>query len=130
MALRLVFEHDGPSVRLVSTARVDAVAPPSDSLESFEGRSGFWYELTDGGTALLYRRVTQNPLGLVPEIFDVEGAPTRASAAESSGAFSVLIPEVDGARQIALVGSPPGAEAIDAAATVLAVFDLTEGPIA
>lgn len=130
MALRLVFEHDGPSVRLVSTTRVDAVAPPSDSLESFVGRSGFWYELTDGGTALLYRRVTQTPLGLTPEVFDPEGSPTRASVAESSGAFTVLVPELEGARQIALVGSPPGAETAAEAAMVLAVFDLTEGPVA
>lgn len=129
MALRLVFEYDGSFVRLVSRDRVDAVTLPSDPLDSFEGRSGFWYEVTDGGSALLYRRVTHNPLAFASEVHDPERS-ARAGVAETSGVFSLLVPELRDGRQILLVGSPPGEQGLAQPASVIGVFDLTEGPIA
>jgi hypothetical protein len=107
-AVRLIYSYDGDDVRLVSKQRVEAVVPPSDPLEGFEGHKGFWVELRDREGSLLHRQVVHEPIRRDAEVFsdDPEQSIARIPVERPRGAFTVLVPDVEGADHVALVGSP------------------------
>lgn len=128
-ALRLTFTYSGGAIRLVSRRSLQKLAPLSDSLASFAGRSGFWYELRDAGGAAIYRRVRENPLQTAPEA-PAEGSEValrRVQVSRPRARFVLLVPDLAEAHRLALVGSSGAGGA--GPASDLAVFDLRPGPV-
>ncbi|MGK5637582.1 hypothetical protein ACSNOK_04575 [Streptomyces sp. URMC 126] len=113
-AVRLIFEYEGPDIRLVSRQRVDAAPPPSEDLAGTEATDegpdvkGFWVELRDAQRQPLYRRVMHPPVRYDAEVFsdDPDRSLARVPVEEPKGAFAVLVPEIAEADHVALVSSP------------------------
>ncbi|EME97960.1 hypothetical protein J7W19_28285 [Streptomyces mobaraensis NBRC 13819 = DSM 40847] len=135
-AVRLIFEYEGPDIRLVSRQRVDAAPPPTDDLTgphptaATAGESevkGFWVEVRDGRQRPLYRRVMHPPVRHDAEVFsdDAERSLARVPVDEPKGTFAVLVPEIEGADHVALVSSPLTPGPTVAAAAEVARFSLT-----
>jgi hypothetical protein len=128
-ALRLGFTYQGGRVRLSSRQRVEVTTPPSDPTTGYGGESGFWYELRDADGRVLYRRVAESPIRFTVEVpvDDDLGASelARVPVPEPEGVFTLLVPDLEEARTLALVSSPLDPSVTDAA-TDLATFDLAE----
>jgi hypothetical protein len=82
--------------------------PPSDPVESYTDRTGFWVDLKDEQDQTLYRRVMHNPIRQDVEVFspDPEQTIYRTPVAEAQGVFSVVLPEIEAAQAVSLIGSP------------------------
>ncbi|MEU5884164.1 hypothetical protein [Spirillospora sp. NPDC047279] len=128
-AVRLDFAYEGRRARLVSTERVDMVVPPTDALEGYEGQRGFWVEVRDPDGRTLHRRVMADPMDTTVEVFSAGpgASPQRVPAERPQGAFTVVVPDLEGADHLALVGVPEDAGGLraGAAASELARFPLT-----
>lgn len=119
-SIRLIFEYDGDQVDLVSRQPVDMVAPSSEALGDFGDRLGSWIELRDPEGVALYRQVLQDPLGTSTEVFssDPEESLRRIERTRQKGAFTVVVPDLPRADQVAVVAEVaplPGSHAGDAA---------------
>jgi hypothetical protein len=127
-ALRLTFEYAGSEVRLVSRQRVAMLVPPPDPAGAEEEQAGFWYEVQDAQGRPIYRRRAPNPVRTDVEVFspDPNEPFTHVEMPEPRGVFTLLVPDLEGARTLALVGGPPGPEQGVRAAQEIARFDLTE----
>lgn len=130
-ALRLTFSYQGRSVELLGQQNLDAMPPPSDALDDFAGQAGFWYELRDASAQPVYRRIIENPVQ-----FSLEGPPDdsetasdlqRVTVESPQGTFTLMVPDLEGARTLALVSSPLDPNEMAEPATDLAVFDLSQG---
>jgi hypothetical protein len=101
--------------------------PPGDALEAGRERSGFWVEVRNADGQPLFRRLMHHPIETTREVFpaDPYGEIIRTPVADPRGVFSIVIPEIAGARVLALVGSPSEAGRRGEAAQELARFDLT-----
>jgi hypothetical protein len=126
-ALRLTFEYEGDEVRLVSQQRVAMLVPPADPAGDPDEQAGFWFEVRDREDRPIYRRSTQNPLRTHLEVFPPKDASfTHVEMPEPRGVFTLLVPDLEGARTLALVGSLPDRAEDFAAAQEIRRFDLTE----
>ncbi|MBZ4319244.1 hypothetical protein [Streptomyces huiliensis] len=139
-AVRLIFEYEGPDIRLVSRQRVDAAPPPTDDLSETTGPAGsdatderpgvkgFWVELRDARQQPLYRRVMHPPVRYDAEVFsdDPDRSLARVPVDEPKGAFAVLVPELADADHVALVSSPLAPGPTVAPAAEVARFALRE----
>jgi hypothetical protein len=108
-AVRLLFSYEGDDIRLISRQRVNVVTPPGEPLEeSLEGKSGFWVEVRDQAGRALRRQLMHDPIRHDAEVFseDPERSVARIPIERSSGVFAVLIPEIEGADHVALIGTP------------------------
>jgi hypothetical protein len=107
-AVRLTFLYKGDSLDLIKQQSLEMIAPPSDALEDQKEASGFWVEITDREKNVLYRRVTQNPIRHYAEIRsdDPDRPLTMQEVRDPSGTFTILIPEIAQAAEIALFSSP------------------------
>lgn len=129
-ALRLTFSYLGSAIQLLSRQSLVKLAPLSDSLASFAGRSGFWYELRNAEGAVIYRRVRENPIQFTLEFpADDSGSLRRVRVSNPRGIFDLLVPDLAEAQTLALVSSPLGTGDAGPASDI-AVFDLRPGPIA
>jgi hypothetical protein len=108
-AVRLTIAYNGDQMELVSRQSVAMTVPPSDPVESFAERAGFWVDLKDEQDQTLYRRVMHDPIRRDVEVFspDPEQTVQRAAVAEPQGVFSVVLPEIEAAQAVSLIGSPP-----------------------
>ncbi|HKH47977.1 MAG TPA: hypothetical protein VKM72_25240 [Thermoanaerobaculia bacterium] len=129
-ALRLTFSYTGSNVKLVSRQSLTMLAPLSDSLATFAGRSGFWYELRNAKGVAIYRRVQENPIQFTPEAAAADRVSLRRfRVTNPRGIFVLLMPDLAEAQTLALVSSPLGTG--DAGpATDIALFNLRPVPIA
>ena len=119
-SLRLIFEYDGDRVDLVSRRPVDMVAPSSEPLDDFADRLGSWIELRGPEDVALHRQVLHDPLGTSTEVFspDPEESLRRVERTRQKGAFTVVVPDLPRADQVAVVAEVaplPGALAEGAA---------------
>ena len=126
MTVRLILEYEGRQVRLLSRQHLDMQPPPTDPVEGYEGQQGFWIEVRDEGGRVLHRQIMQDPMREDAEVFsDEPGASMmRIPRSEARGTFTVLVPDVEAADHVALMGSPSGAGADRAAASELARFPI------
>jgi hypothetical protein len=108
-ALRLTFEYNGTNVRLASKRQIDTMAPPSDRTDEYKGHAGFWVELRDADGRILYRRIMHNPIEVDREApsGDPKRPFTRVRNEQKQGVFTVMVPDLDHALEVSLVGSPP-----------------------
>jgi hypothetical protein len=104
-SLRLIFEYDGDRVDLVYSQPVDMVAPSSASLDDFADRLGSWVELRDLEGVALHRQVLHEPIGASTEVFspDPEESLRRVERTRQKGAFTVVVPDLLRADQVAVV---------------------------
>ena len=125
-AVRLTFRYTDDTVELADVQAVVQRVPPGGYLEDRRDTSGFWLELRDDAGAPVFREDLPPTLGEGYEVFpeDPEGEIVR-SVGGRSGAFTLVVPDMTEARQVALVGSPQTARRRQAAAD-LATFDFAE----
>lgn len=107
-ALRLIFNYQGTQVQLTSQQQVEMMAPPSDPIDEFEGRSGFWVELRDAEENLLYRQVMHNPIQLDHEApsGDPEHPFTHVKNEAAEGTFMLIVPYLEQASTLVMHSSP------------------------
>lgn len=105
-AIRLLIEYDGSDFSIGRSWPVETLAPASHSLDARPRASGFWIELRDGDDKLLYRRVLHNPVQADVEVFDPDRGPRRVALDEPRGVFTILVPDLPEAEEIAIVSSP------------------------
>lgn len=118
-ALRMTFSYEGDRISLVSQQRVDMILPPSHPVDAPRGQAGFWFAVHDAKDRPVYRRVIQNPMRHDVEVFSPEGEASihRRPVEKPRGAFTILVPEIEGAQSVAIFSHPlkPGAMALRAA---------------
>ena len=127
--LRLIFSYEGNEIRLISRQRVNVVTPSSEPLEgSPERQSGFWVEVRDKAGKPLRRQLMHDPIRHSAEVFseDPERSVARIPLERPSGVFAVLIPEIEGADHLALIGTPLEKRPALTEALEIARFNLTE----
>jgi hypothetical protein len=105
-AIRLLIEYDKSGFSITDSRPLETLAPASHALDAPRATSGFWVELRDAKKNVLYRRVMPNPVQSDVEIFDPEGL-HRHAVEEPKGVFTVLVPDIPDAEEIAFVSSPP-----------------------
>lgn len=102
-AVRLVFERKGSEVKLVSAERLRMVVPPPQALYPAHGGEGSWLELRDRDDRPTYRRVIDDPLQEIEVVADNPKRPLqRLAGGEPRGAFFLIVPDIAGARRVAL----------------------------
>ena len=108
-AVRLTIAYSGDQMELVSQQSVAMKAPPSDPVEEVAARAGFMVDLKDEQDKTLYRRVMHDPIQRDVEVFSPDPRQTvqRAPVAEPRGVFSVVLPEMEAAQAVSLIGTPP-----------------------
>lgn len=107
-SLRFTFRYEGEQIRLVDRREVDAVTPPSEDLERPKPaeRSGFWLELQDREGRVLYRRVIRHPVRANAEVATGDGGFTNEVSVAERGSFSLVVPNLSPAADLALFASP------------------------
>lgn len=126
-AVRLIFSYDGNEIKLESRQRVDMVVPPGEPIEAArEAQSGFWVEVRDGADEPLRRQLLHDPIPSDTELFsdDPTQSVARIPVDRPSGVFSVLVPEIEEAEYLALIGTPPDQRAGLGQAREIARFSL------
>jgi hypothetical protein len=131
-ALRLTFIYEGTNISATSRP-LDAIAPPTDALSGYGDEQGFWVEVRTAQDEVVYRQITSDPFRQDVEVFSPDPARPlfRAPTDRSSGIFSVLVPDLEGADYVALMSSvalsATGERTADRHATELARFPLRPG---
>src|SRR5512135_1269079 len=117
-AIRLTFAYKGQAVRLVSRQPVEMIVPPSEPLQRPRDQQGCWCELQDAAGQTLFRRVLHGAIRTdVEALSDAPGHPfTRRPVERPQGMFTVLVPDLAEAQDVALWNSPPGPEDVAAVA--------------
>jgi hypothetical protein len=126
-AIRLLVEYDESGFKVRDRWEIETLAPPSHPLEVPRATSGFWVELRDAKNNVVYRRVMPNPVQTDVEVFDPEFGPHRQPTDAKSGSFTVLIPDLPEAEQLAFVSSPSDPARRQNPARMVAAVPLREG---
>lgn len=108
--LRLTFAYDEKSIRLVRSQRVEMIAPPSVTPPPEKGQAGYWFEVRNAKGELLHHRPLHDPVRDDLEVFSDDPAQsiTRVPNPNTSGEFTVLVPDLPGADSFGLFGPPRG----------------------
>jgi hypothetical protein len=124
----LTFRSTDDAIELADVQQVIQWVPPSEYLEERGDRSGYWLELRNAAGAPLFREDLPPTLGEDYEIFpeDPAGEIVRRPGTRRTHTFTIVVPEMTEAQQLALVGSPVVAERRSEAAADLATFDFAE----
>jgi hypothetical protein len=108
-AIRFTYGVDAAgALALVRAVRVSMTALPSVELDPQLGPfTGFRYELRDVNGSVLWRHVAPHPLDRTVEVF---GEVSISRVPDDVGARSptVVVPALDGADTVALIGAPGG----------------------
>ncbi|MDT9681584.1 hypothetical protein RND61_05765 [Streptomyces sp. TRM76323] len=130
-AVRLIFEYEGPDIRLVSRQRLETTPPPGDRGEDLRATQGFWVEVRDAEHNVLYRRVLHDPVRYDAEVFseDPDRSIARVPVETPRGTFAILVPDIEAADHVALFSGPldRGAGPAPAPASETARFALRPG---
>ncbi|MEU2857629.1 hypothetical protein ABZ672_04255 [Streptomyces mirabilis] len=120
-AIRLIFEYSGAEVRLISKQRVDMLIPLTDMIQGHEEEQGFWVEIRDAGGTMLYSQILHDPIQRDVEVFtgDPEQSIIRIPKEHPTGVFAALIPDLEEADYLVLMGIPFEPIGLRAAATEL-----------
>ena len=114
-SLRLTFAYKGDKLDLITTERVNMKTPAAVAAPPSKSSVGYWLEVRDAQGKLLYHQVLHDPLRKQVELYsDAPRQPgiRRLERPDSQGEFSILLPDVSGARTFQLYGNPvPAASA-------------------
>jgi hypothetical protein len=110
---RLTFAYEGDDVRLVDRQRVEMVPPPPDADLPDDETSGVRVVLRDTDDRVVYQRAVHDPIRREYEVFpqDANETPTWVPNDNPTGTFEVLVPDVDGADDVALRAAAPAPDA-------------------
>lgn len=105
-ALRITFAFDGPALTLKSVQRVAMRVPAAPPPPPEGDRIGYWLEVRDAASRLLYHRAVHDPLRRETESYgDGKGAPLRRhTRAERQGEFELIVPDLPEAATFRLHG--------------------------
>jgi len=108
-AVRLIFEYEGGTVRLVSQQNVEMAVTGFDM--SGVDHPGYYVDTRDASGATLARVAARGAFVGSAEVFpERPGDPiTRVEVAEPKGAFTVVVPVTDSTSQVAVTRVAPGA---------------------
>jgi hypothetical protein len=126
-SLRLTFSYDGERIGLTDVRRVPKQVPPTDPVEADLNQSGFWFELRCSDGKPYYRRVVPHPIRYMQEVFPEhpEQPFELVPIPNPKGVFSLVVPELDEAQTLVLMGDQRGDTQLLAKGIVeLAKFDL------
>ena len=128
--LRLTFEYEGSTVRLVSSQSIEMKPPPAELEPIKKDQAGFYYELVDAHGRPLYQHVIHNPIRLEEEVFSPEpNAPILTQKVEDPrGIFELLVPDAPDAHSVVLFSSPLDPAESGRPAGELARFQLKDKP--
>jgi hypothetical protein len=105
--LRLTFRVSKGTVELVSLERLQMITPPQASERPEAGKhSGYWMELVDGSNRVLAHRLIDTSQLNSVEVHSPEGKIERKFGQVTGGIFEVLLPDMDGAKWVVLMGEP------------------------
>jgi hypothetical protein len=113
-AVRLTFAYEGDNVSVVSRQEVEMIARPSDPVSSREARLGSWIELQGEEETPLYSQVLPEHFTPDVEVFSPEPGESiaRQPVEVASGVFSVVVPDIEEAKQVAIFSSRVPPEAV------------------
>ncbi len=128
-AIRLTFSYQGESVQLIKERSLDMIVPPSHDLEHQKEASGFWVEVLDNKRNTIYRRVSENPIKRYAEVRsnDPDRPLSMERIKDPKGIFTILIPEIKEAQDVALFSSAFSPEKKLSPAVEIARFELHGG---
>ncbi len=113
-AVRLIFEYEGQTVRLISQQPVEMVIPDSDidiSAAAADHPAHF-IDMRDAANKTLARVMVREAFATSAEVFpERSGDPiTRVDIPVPKGAFTAVVPVADNADHVTLVKAAPSAE--------------------
>ena len=105
-ALRLTFSYQGSQITLLGVERVAVIVPAPVVAPPLAGQTGYWFEVRDAASVLLYHRPLVNPIRSDAEAFsqDPRASITRVPLANATGRFTLLMPDLPDARTFTLHG--------------------------
>jgi hypothetical protein len=105
--IRLTIKSSATGFELISVEHLPMITPPQPGERPEAGRQGgYWFELRDGKNRVLAHRVIDASLLNSVEVHTPDGKIRRVFGELRDSTFEVLLPDVDGARFVALVGDP------------------------
>jgi hypothetical protein len=101
-AWRFTIAYDGAALSITTVAIAEMRVGTSDPIDDMSGVTGFWYELLDANGALLFRRITSNPMSAHAEVPSPVGDFTRGQRDVAAGEFELVTPVLPDATAVAL----------------------------
>jgi hypothetical protein len=116
-AMRLIFEYEGDTVRLVSQQPVDVAITGFDIASA--QHPGWYVDTRDAAGHALARVAAHGAFPSGAEVFpEQHGEPiTRSTGAKPRGAFTVVVPVPEGADHVAVVNVAPAQPAATVSAS-------------
>jgi hypothetical protein len=124
LAWRFSMTYDGAVLAMNDVTNTEMRVGPSDQTGDMSGVTGFWYELRDANEAVLFRRITSNPMSPYAEIPIAEGSFTRGTRNDTAGAFDITTPALGDATTLVIFGSEPIDDDQGNAAVALVTIEL------
>lgn len=120
-ALRLTLAYEGTQIRITGSERVAMIVPAATTAPPQADQTGYWLEVHDDAGRIVYHRPLHQPIAIDTEAFSPDRAQsiTRVPATPRAGQFTVLIPDVPGARTFELHGPADPAQPEFATGTLL-----------
>jgi hypothetical protein len=106
-SIRLTFRVSGGAVELDKVERLNMITPPQFGERPQAGKnSGYWVELHGSRNRILaHRLIGPTQLNSV-EVHSPDGKIERKFGPVQDGIFEVLLPDMDDARSVVLMGDP------------------------
>jgi len=129
--LRLTVRASAKGFELISVERLQMITPPQPGERPEAGKhSGHWLELRDGRNNVLAYRIIDSSLLNSVEVHSPDGKIRREFGDVQDRVFEVLLPDVNGAESVVVMGDPLVARKSGEKAAVrsgeLARFDLSQ----
>ncbi|SBS79210.1 putative Hypothethical protein [uncultured Mycobacterium sp.] len=121
---RFSMAFDGAALAVTEVDTVEMRTGPSDRTDDISGFAGFWYELRDTNDAVLFRRISENPMSPHYEMPTEDGTFVRAKGDSSAGSFDLLAPALGNAATLVIFGPDPVDNDQGIAAAALATVEL------
>ena len=124
---RLTFRFEGRQVTLVRRERLQKVAPATTAETPTPGaNSGAWLTVLDGHGQPVFHRLLSDPFRTRAEHHSPDRRIELHVREPESGEFTVIVPEIPGATEVALYASPTERERMRAAAAEIGRYPLAE----
>jgi len=129
--LRLTVKASAKGFELISVERLQMITPPQPGEHPEAGKhGGHWFELRDGRNKVLAYRIIDTSMLSSVEVHSPDGQIRREFGDIQDRVFEVLLPDVNGAESVVVMGDPlvrpKSGERAAVRSTELARFDLAQ----